>query len=627
MIKSFSEESTLNSVTMCGIVAYVGPREAYPVIIKGLKRLEYRGYDSAGIALINDGLNIIKKKGKVINLEEFASNTDLKGNIGIGHTRWATHGIPSDANSHPHTSGDGKIALVHNGIIENYLTLKAELLKKGHIFKSETDTEVLVHFIEDIHKELKCNLEEAVRVALGRVVGAFAIAVISSDEPTVMVAARRGSPLAVGIGDGEYILASDVTPIIEYTQSVIYPKDNEMLVINGADYKMIDLDNNVLEPYIKELDFELASIEKGGFEHFMLKEIMEQPRTFRDCLRGRLKLEDSTIKLGGIRDFIDDIISAKRILIIACGTSYHAALIAKYLFEDLCGIPTDVDFASEFRYRKVVINERTVVMGISQSGETADTIVALEKAKKKGAKVLGVCNVVGSSIARLTDAGVYTHVGVEIGVASTKAFTGQLAIIYMIALLIAKEKGSLEFEKYKHLLEEFDQIPDKIEQTLKNTYTAVELASAACRDSSSMIYLGRGLNYPIALEGALKLKEITYIHAEGYPAAEMKHGPIALIDENMFVVFIAPKDKTYEKVVSNIQEVKSRGGKVIALVTEGDKVIASMADYIIEIPETDKIFTPILNIIPLQMLSYQVAKLRECNIDQPRNLAKSVTVE
>ena len=612
---------------MCGIVAYVGPKDAYPVIIKGLKRLEYRGYDSAGIALINGGLNIIKKKGKVINLEEFASNTNLKGHIGIGHTRWATHGIPSDANSHPHTSGDGKIALVHNGIIENYLTLKSDLLKKGHVFKSETDTEVLVHFIEDIRNELKCNLEEAVRVALGRVVGAFAIAVISIDEPTVMVAARRGSPLAVGIGDGEYVIASDVTPIVEYTQSVIYPKDNEMVVINGAEYKLIDLENNLLEPYVKELDFELASIEKGGFEHFMLKEIMEQPRTFRDCLRGRLKADESYIKLGGIRDYIDEIISAKRILIIACGTSYHAGLVAKYLFEDLCGIPTDIDFASEFRYRKVVITERTVVLGISQSGETADTIVALEKAKKKGAKVLGICNVVGSSIARLTDAGVYTHVGVEIGVASTKAFTGQLAIVYMMALLIAKEKGSLEFEKYKHLVEEFDQIPDKIEQTLKNTYTAVEQVSAACRNASSMIYLGRGLNYPIALEGALKLKEITYIHAEGYPAAEMKHGPIALIDENMFVVFIAPKDKTYEKIVSNIQEVKSRGGKVVALVTEGDKTIANMADYTIEIPETDKIFTPILNIIPLQMLSYQVAKLRECNIDQPRNLAKSVTVE
>jgi glucosamine--fructose-6-phosphate aminotransferase (isomerizing) len=612
---------------MCGIVAYVGPKDAYPVIIKGLKRLEYRGYDSAGIALINGGLNIIKKKGKVINLEEFASNTNLHGHIGIGHTRWATHGIPSDANSHPHTSGDGKIALVHNGIIENYLTLKADLLKKGHIFKSETDTEVLVHFIEDIRNELKCNLEEAVRVALGRVVGAFAIAVISIDEPTVMVAARRGSPLAVGIGEGEYVIASDVTPIVEYTQSVIYPKDNEMVVINGVDYKLIDLENNLLEPYVKELDFELASIEKGGFEHFMLKEIMEQPRTFRDCLRGRLRAEDSLIKLGGIRDYIDDITSAKRILIIACGTSYHAGLVAKYLFEDLCGIPTDIDFASEFRYRKVVITERTVVLGISQSGETADTIVALEKAKEKGAKVLGICNVVGSSIARLTDAGIYTHVGVEIGVASTKAFTGQLAIIYMMALLIAKEKGSLEYEKYKHLVEQFDQIPDKIEQTLKNTYTAVEQVSAACRNASSMIYLGRGLNYPIALEGALKLKEITYIHAEGYPAAEMKHGPIALIDENMFVVFIAPKDKTYEKIVSNIQEVKSRGGKVVALVTEGDKTIANMADYTIEIPETDKIFTPILNIIPLQMLSYQVAKLRECNIDQPRNLAKSVTVE
>lgn len=612
---------------MCGIVAYIGKRDAYPIIIKGLKRLEYRGYDSAGIALINGGLNIFKKKGKVINLEEFANNTDLKGNIGIGHTRWATHGIPSDANSHPHTSGDGRIALVHNGIIENYLTLKSDLLKKGHVFKSETDTEVLVHFIEDIRNELKCNLEEAVRVALSRVVGAFAIAVISIDEPTVMVAARRGSPLAVGIGEGEYVIASDVTPIVEYTQSVIYPKDNEMVVINGEDYKLIDLENNVLEPYVKELDFELASIEKGGFEHFMLKEIMEQPRTFRDCLRGRLKSDEALIKLGGIRDYVDDIIAAKRILIIACGTSYHAALVAKYLFEDICGIPTDVDFASEFRYRKVVITERTVVLGISQSGETADTIVALEKAKKKGAKVLGICNVVGSSIARLTDAGVYTHVGVEIGVASTKAFTGQLAIIYMLALLIAKEKGSLEYEKYKQLIGEFDQIPEKIEQTLKNTYTAVEQVSAACRNATSMIYLGRGLNYPIALEGALKLKEITYIHAEGYPAAEMKHGPIALIDENMFVIFIAPKDKTYEKIVSNIQEVKSRGGKVVALVTEGDKIISKMADYTIEIPETDKIFTPVLNIIPLQMLSYQVAKLRECNIDQPRNLAKSVTVE
>lgn len=612
---------------MCGIVAYVGPKDAYPVIIKGLKRLEYRGYDSAGIALINGGINIVKKKGKVINLEEFASNTDLKGCVGIGHTRWATHGVPSDANSHPHTSGDGKIALVHNGIIENYLTLKSDLLKKGHVFKSETDTEVLVHFIEDLKNELKCNLEEAVRVALTRVVGAFAIAVISSDEPNVMVAARRGSPLAVGIGDGEYVLASDVTPIVEYTQSVIYPKDNEMLVINGVDYKLVDLDNNVLEPYIKELDFELASIEKGGFEHFMLKEIMEQPRTFRDCLRGRLKADESLITLGGIRDYIDDIIAAKRILIIACGTSYHAGLVAKYLFEDLCGIPTDIDFASEFRYRKVVINDRTVVIGISQSGETADTIVALEKAKQKGAKVLGVCNVVGSSIARLTDAGIYTHVGVEIGVASTKAFTGQLAILYMAALLIAKEKGSIDYDKYKQLLNELDAIPQKIEETLKNTYSVVEQVSAACRDAQSMIYLGRGLNYPIALEGALKLKEITYIHAEGYPAAEMKHGPIALIDENMFVVFIAPKDKTYEKIVSNIQEVKSRGGKVVAIVTQGDKVISKMANFTIEIPETDKLFTPILNIIPLQMLSYQVAKLRDCNIDQPRNLAKSVTVE
>ncbi len=612
---------------MCGIVAYIGPEQAYPIIIKGLKRLEYRGYDSAGIALVNGGLQIIKKKGKVINLEEYASNSNLNGNLGIGHTRWATHGVPSDQNSHPHTSGDGKIALVHNGIIENYITLKSTLVNKGHIFKSETDTEVLVHFIEDIKNELKCSLTEAVRVALTRVVGAFAICVVTSEEPDLLIAARRGSPLALGIGEGEFILASDVTPIVEYTQKVIYPKDNEMLIIKGKDYKIIDLENNVIQPYIKELDFELASIEKSGFEHYMLKEIMEQPRTFRDCLRGRLRADESIINLGGIRDYIDEIKDAKRLLIIACGTSYHAGLVAKYLFEDLCNIPTDVDFASEFRYRKVVITEKTVVLGISQSGETADTIVALEKAKKKGAKVLGICNVVGSSIARLTDAGVYTHVGVEIGVASTKAFTGQLAIIYMMALLIAKERGTLDFEQYKNYLRQLDELPEKIEITLKNSFTVAELIAAACYKSSSMIYLGRGLNYPIALEGALKLKEITYIHAEGYPAAEMKHGPIALIDDKMFVVFIAPKDATYEKIVSNIQEVKARGGNVIALVSHGDKDVAKMADYVIEIPETDPIFTSALNIIPLQLLAYQVAKLRECNIDQPRNLAKSVTVE
>ncbi|MEZ7885366.1 MAG: glutamine--fructose-6-phosphate transaminase (isomerizing) [Bacteroidales bacterium] len=612
---------------MCGIVAYIGPEQAYPIIIKGLKRLEYRGYDSAGIALVNGGLQIIKKKGKVINLEEYASNSNLNGNLGIGHTRWATHGVPSDQNSHPHTSGDGKIALVHNGIIENYITLKSTLINKGHIFKSETDTEVLVHFIEDIKNELKCSLTEAVRVALTRVVGAFAICVVTSEEPDLLIAARRGSPLALGIGEGEFILASDVTPIVEYTQKVIYPKDNEMLIIKGKDYKIIDLENNVIQPYIKELDFELASIEKSGFEHYMLKEIMEQPRTFRDCLRGRLRADESIINLGGIRDYIDEIKDAKRLLIIACGTSYHAGLVAKYLFEDLCNIPTDVDFASEFRYRKVVITEKTVVLGISQSGETADTIVALEKAKKKGAKVLGICNVVGSSIARLTDAGVYTHVGVEIGVASTKAFTGQLAIIYMMALLIAKERGTLDFEQYKNYLRQLDELPEKIEITLKNSFTVAELIAAACYKSSSMIYLGRGLNYPIALEGALKLKEITYIHAEGYPAAEMKHGPIALIDDKMFVVFIAPKDATYEKIVSNIQEVKARGGNVIALVSHGDKDVAKMADYVIEIPETDPIFTSALNIIPLQLLAYQVAKLRECNIDQPRNLAKSVTVE
>jgi glucosamine--fructose-6-phosphate aminotransferase (isomerizing) len=612
---------------MCGIVAYIGPEQAYPIIIKGLKRLEYRGYDSAGIALVNGGLQIIKKKGKVINLEEYASNSNLNGNLGIGHTRWATHGVPSDQNSHPHTSGDGKIALVHNGIIENYITLKSTLINKGHIFKSETDTEVLVHFIEDIKNELKCSLTEAVRVALTRVVGAFAICVVTSEEPDLLIAARRGSPLALGIGEGEFILASDVTPIVEYTQKVIYPKDNEMLIIKGKDYKIIDLENNVIQPYIKELDFELASIEKSGFEHYMLKEIMEQPRTFRDCLRGRLRADESIINLGGIRDYIDEIKDAKRLLIIACGTSYHAGLVAKYLFEDLCNIPTDVDFASEFRYRKVVITEKTVVLGISQSGETADTIIALEKAKKKGAKVLGICNVVGSSIARLTDAGVYTHVGVEIGVASTKAFTGQLAIIYMMALLIAKERGTLDFEQYKNYLRQLDELPEKIEITLKNSFTVAELIAAACYKSSSMIYLGRGLNYPIALEGALKLKEITYIHAEGYPAAEMKHGPIALIDDKMFVVFIAPKDATYEKIVSNIQEVKARGGNVIALVSHGDKDVAKMADYVIEIPETDPIFTSALNIIPLQLLAYQVAKLRECNIDQPRNLAKSVTVE
>ncbi len=612
---------------MCGIVAYIGHQEAFPIVIKGLKRLEYRGYDSAGVALVNGGINIIKKQGKVINLEEFASNSHIKGSLGIGHTRWATHGVPSDANSHPHTSGDGKLAIVHNGIIENYLTLKSALQKKGHIFKSETDTEVLIHFIEDIKAELKCSVSEAVRVALTRVVGAFAICVVSEEEPNLLVAARRGSPLALGIGDGEFILASDVTPIAEYTQKVIYPKDNEMLIIKDGKYKITDLENNMVEPYIKELDFEMAAIEKGGFEHFMLKEIMEQPRTFRDCLRGRLKANESIINLGGIRDYIDEIKDAKRVIIVACGTSYHAGLIAKYLFEDLCRIPTDIDFASEFRYRNVSINDKCVVIGISQSGETADTIVALEKAKRMGAKVLGICNVVGSSIARLTHAGVYTHVGIEIGVASTKAFTGQLAIIYMMALLIAKERGTIDYQEYSKQLKELDLIPEKIETTLQSSFSAIERVASACHTSNSMIYLGRGLNYPIAVEGALKLKEITYIHAEGYPAAEMKHGPIALIDENMFVVFVAPKDATYEKVVSNIQEVKARGGNVVAIITAGDKLIPQMADYTIEIPECSQLFAPVLNILPLQLLAYQVAKIRGCNIDQPRNLAKSVTVE
>ncbi|POY35991.1 glutamine--fructose-6-phosphate transaminase (isomerizing) [Solitalea longa] len=611
---------------MCGIIAYVGHQQALPILINGLKRLEYRGYDSAGIAVMNPDLTIYKKKGKVINLEEHALNNKIDSTIGMGHTRWATHGEPCDRNSHPHLSDKKDLAIIHNGIIENYATLKQELQSKGHFFESDTDSEVLIHFIEDIQENLNCSLEDAVRIALTRVTGAYAIVVMSQKNPDLLIAARKSSPLIVGVGKDEFFLASDATPIIEYTKQVVYLKDYEVAVIKNGKLTITDLQNNIHDTYIKELDIELAAIEKGNFEHYMLKEIFEQPKTILDCMRGRLLAEEGKVRLGGLREYIDQLCNAKRIIIIACGTSLNAGMVARYLFQEICRIPVEVEFASEFRYGSPVIRDGDVVVAISQSGETADTLVAIEKAKEMGAIILGICNVVGSSIPRASHAGVYTHAGAEIGVASTKAFTAQLTVLYLIALQVAKEKGTLDNEKYRSLLNELDQIPSKVQTILDNSYLTQSLASLYL-DATSMIYLGRGYNFPIALEGALKIKEISYIHAEGYPAAEMKHGPIALIDEEMPVLFIAPKDHTYEKVVSNIQEVKARKGKVIAIVTEGDVVIKSLADHVFEIPETDEILTPLLTVIPLQLFAYYTGVLRGCNVDQPRNLAKSVTVE
>jgi len=612
---------------MCGIVGYIGHREAWPIILKGLKRLEYRGYDSAGIALINGGgLNIYKKAGKVQELENFSERKDLAGTIGMGHTRWATHGEPSDRNSHPHTSNDGKLSIIHNGIIENYAILKEELISRGHVFNSDTDTEVLIHLIEEIYKKENVDLLEAVRLALHQVNGAYAIVVMDEEKPDQLIAARKGSPMVIGVGKGEYFIASDATPIIEYTKNVIYLNDNEIAFVKRDELLIKRLDNVVQTPYIQELELKLEALEKGGYEHFMLKEIFEQSRSIRDCLRGRIYPNEGRVQLGGIKEYADKLKNIDRIIIVACGTSWHAGLVGEYLIEEYARIPVEVEYASEFRYRNPIITEKDVVIAISQSGETADTMAAIEMAKERGATIFGVCNVVGSSIPRLTHAGVYTHAGPEIGVASTKAFTAQVTVLTLMGFYMAQQRGTLTQTKLVELLTELDSIPDKIQHALESNELIKEIAHKF-KDSRNCLFLGRGSGFPVALEGALKLKEISYIHAEGYPAAEMKHGPIALIDEEMPVVVIATKNSSYEKVISNIQEVKARKGIVLAIVTEGDVEVRKMADYCIEIPDADEAFLPLLATIPLQLLSYHIALLRGCNVDQPRNLAKSVTVE
>ncbi|MCF8464486.1 MAG: glutamine--fructose-6-phosphate transaminase (isomerizing) [Flavobacteriales bacterium] len=612
---------------MCGIVAYIGKKDAYPVLIKGLKRLEYRGYDSAGICLLNTGLNVYKCKGKVANLEAFASAKDISGTVGIGHTRWATHGEPNDVNAHPHYSGNEKLALIHNGIIENYDPLKKELIKRGHIFKSDTDTEVLVHLIEDVQANENLPLAEAVRLALTQVVGAYAIAVLDKDDSNVIIGAKKGSPMVVGIGKDEFFLASDATPIIEYTNEVVYLEDEQIVELRLGQSPIVrSIQNEVMTPYIHELEMKLEALEKGGYEHFMLKEIFEQPRSISDSMRGRYHVQSGTVSLGGISDYEQKMANAKRIIIVACGTSWHAGLVGEYLIEDLARIPVEVEYASEFRYRNPIINEDDVVIAISQSGETADTLAALELAKSKGATIIGVCNVVGSSISRITHAGSYTHAGPEIGVASTKAFTSQVTVLLLMALRLAHKKGSIAESRFQRILASLEKIPAQVEEVLQSA-DLVKYISGQYKDARNFLYLGRGYNFPVALEGALKLKEISYIHAEGYPAAEMKHGPIALIDEEMPVVVIAPSKGSYEKVLSNIQEVKARKGKIIAVVTKGDTAAAELADHVIEIPETEEELVPILASVPLQLLSYYIAVMRGCNVDQPRNLAKSVTVE
>jgi len=611
---------------MCGIVAYIGHRNAQEVVLKGLKRLEYRGYDSAGIALLNAGIHVYKKKGKVAELEELIKGLSIKSPVGIGHTRWATHGEPNDINAHPHYSASGKLAIIHNGIIENYAALKQELLNKGYRFTSETDTEVLIQFIEDIQVSNNYPLEEAVRVALTQVVGAYAIVVITSDQPDMLIAARKGSPLVIGIGNQEFFLASDATPIIEYTKDVIYLNDQEIAVIQNGELRIKTVDDAPATPYIQRLEMELEAIEKGGFEHFMLKEIFEQPRAIRDCMRGRLDASAGRLVLGGIREYVNKMIQADRIIIVACGTSWHAGLVAEYMIEEFCRIPVEVEYASEFRYRNPIIREGDVVIAISQSGETADTLAAIELAKSKGAIIIGVCNVVGSSIARVSHAGSYTHAGPEIGVASTKAFTAQLTVLSMIALILAHKRGTITDRKYHELLVELENIPEKVEEVLKLNDKIRELAYIF-KDASNFLYLGRGYNFPVALEGALKLKEISYIHAEGYPAAEMKHGPIALIDDAMPVVFIATRDSSYEKIISNVQEVKARKGRVISVVTRGDDILPALSEFVIEVPAVQEALMPIVSVVPLQLLSYHIAVMRGCNVDQPRNLAKSVTVE
>jgi glucosamine--fructose-6-phosphate aminotransferase (isomerizing) len=612
---------------MCGIVGYVGSKQAYPILINGLYRLEYRGYDSAGIAIMDGDLKMYKTKGKVSDLENFVSGKDINGTIGIAHTRWATHGEPNDVNAHPHFSESKQLALIHNGIIENYASLKEELIQRNYTFKSDTDTEVLVYLIEDIKEKEGVPLEEAVRIALNQVIGAYAIVVISKNDPDMLIAARKGSPMVVGIGDDDFYIASDATPIAEYTKEVVYMDDEEIVCVRkGEKIILKTIKNKVKTPYIQKLEMNLTALEKGGFDHFMLKEIYEQPTSILDSLRGRLDAKKGIVKLGGISDYEQKMAQAKRIIIIACGTSWHAGLVGEYLFEDLARIPVEVEYASEFRYRNPVLNEDDIIIAISQSGETADTLAAIQLAKSKGATIIGICNVVGSSIPRATHAGTYTHAGPEIGVASTKAFTAQVTVLTLMALRLAQMKGTIEKSKFHHLLYELENIPEKVEEALKVDEQVKELARIFTF-ARNFLYLGRGYNFPVALEGALKLKEISYIHAEGYPAAEMKHGPIALIDREMPVVVIATNKGTYEKVVSNIQEVKARNGRIIALVTKGDTAVKELADYIIEVPETDELFVPLVATIPLQLLSYHIAVMRECNVDQPRNLAKSVTVE
>ena len=611
---------------MCGIVAYVGHREACPIIIKGLKRLEYRGYDSAGIALLNGNLNVYKKKGKVSELENFIADKNTHSHIGMGHTRWATHGEPNDVNAHPHYSSSKKIAIIHNGIIENYGSLKQHLINKGYEFHSDTDSEVFINLIEDIRENSKSSLAEAVRLALHEVVGAYAIVVISHDSPNQLIAARKGSPLVIGIGKDEFFLASDATPIIEYTNEVVYLNDYELAVIRDGKLDIRTREDVSQTPYIQKLELELESIEKGGYPHFMLKEIFEQPRSILDSMRGRLVAETSHLVMASVIEFENKFKNTERIIIVACGTSWHAGLVAEYLIEEFARVPVEVEYASEFRYRNPIIKEGDIVIAISQSGETADTLAAIELAKSKGAMIFGVCNVVGSSIARATDAGAYTHAGPEIGVASTKAFTAQVTVLSLLAMMIAEKRGTIETSALRQLMMEMEQIPSKVEKALQLD-TEIKVISEIFKNAANFLYLGRGFNFPVALEGALKLKEISYIHAEGYPAAEMKHGPIALIDDNMPVVVIATKDSSYEKIVSNIQEVKARKGRIIAIVTEGDTVIPEMAEFVIEVPDTHEALTPLLSVIPLQLLSYHIAVMRGCNVDQPRNLAKSVTVE
>lgn len=612
---------------MCGIVAYLGEKQAFPILINGLRRLEYRGYDSSGVAILNGGLRQYKCKGKVADLEHFVEGLPIDGTIGIAHTRWATHGEPNDINAHPHLSQSQRISIIHNGIIENYKVLKEELISRGYQFVSDTDTEVVAHLIEDIKKNEKVDLVEAVRIALNQVIGAYAIVVISQDDPDMLIAAKKGSPMVVGIGDNEFIIASDATPIVEYTRKVVYLDDEEMVILRrGQEIQIKTISNVEHSAYIQELEMNLNVLEKEGFDHFMLKEIHEQPVSVRESMRGRLQADKGIVRLGGVSEYSQKLKNAKRIIMIACGTSWHAALVGEYLFEELTRIPVEVEYASEFRYRNPIITEDDIVIAISQSGETADTLAAIKLAKDKGATILGICNVVGSTIARETHAGSYTHAGPEIGVASTKAFTAQVTVLTLMALEIANNKGTITNTRYRQLLNELEQIPEKISEVLK-TEDAIKEIAKQYHNVRNFLYLGRGYNFPVALEGALKLKEISYIHAEGYPAAEMKHGPIALIDEEMPVVVIAPKKGNYDKVVSNVQEVKARKGKIISIVSHGDTEVSDLSDYTIEIPNVEELFVPFIATIPLQFLSYYIAVLRGCNVDQPRNLAKSVTVE